>query len=383
MTTAVVAGALANKPHNGGEAWVRLSWIRGLQELGVDTWFVEELALDDCRDADGEPVEPKDSVAAGWFRDIVDRFGLAGRSTLLVDGEAVCGPPVDDVLALAPEAALVNISGHLSPGPLFDAFRTRVLVDIDPGFTQIWHAMGLAGARVEGHDLFFTIGEHIGRPGCPIPTSGIDWRPIRQPVVLEDWPVVPPPEGPFRFTTVSSWRTPFGAVEWDGVTYPLKHHEFRRVLDLPHRNPDIAFELALAIYPAEEPDLAALAANGWQLVDPGSVAADPEAYRSFVQRSGGEFSVAQGVYVHTGSGWFSDRTVRYLATGRPVVVQDTGTATTLPHGEGLLTFRTPDEAHAALRCVAADPEGHRQAARAIAEHHFAAGRALASLVERI
>ena len=383
MSRVVVAGALANKPHNGGEAWVRLSWIRGFQQLGVDTWFVEELSLDACRNADGEPVAPEDSVPVRWFRDIVGRFGLAERSTLLVDGEAVCGPPVEDVLELASEAALVNISGHLSRGPLFDAFRSRVLVDIDPGFTQIWHAMGLLGARVEGHDLFFTIGENIGQPWCPIPTSGIDWQPIRQPVVLEDWPFIPPPDGPFRFTTVSSWRTPFGAVEWDGVTYPLKHHEFRRVFELPRRIPEVEFRLALDIHPAEEPDLVALRANGWQLIDPRSVAADPETYRCFVQASGAEFSVAQGVYVHARSGWFSDRTVRYLAAGRPVIVQDTGLGHRLPIGQGLMTFRTLDEAQAAANLVAADRVGHAEAARAIAEEHFAADRALAPLVDTV
>lgn len=372
MTAVVVAGALANKPHSGGEAWVRLSWIRGFQQLGFDVWFVEELAADTCQDAAAASAIPEESVQVAWFRDIVHRFGLAERATLLVDGEAIAGPSCDDLLAVATDAVLVNISGHLSDGPLFRAFRTRAMVDIDPGFTQIWHAMGLPGARVDGHDRHFTIGENIGTPWCKIPTSGIEWLPIRQPVVLEDWPVVPPPVGPFRFTTVASWRTPFGAVEWNGRSYPLKHHEFRRFMDLPGRVPEVTFELALDIHPAEEPDLLALRSNGWHLVEPRSVADDPVAYRSYVQGSAAEFSVAQGVYVHTDSGWFSDRTVRYLASGRPVVVQDTGVSRSLPTGEGLLTFRTLDEAVAGVRDVSLDRDRHAAAARRIVEQFFAA-----------
>jgi hypothetical protein len=370
MTTVVVGGALANKAGSGGEAWVRMSWVRGLQRLGLDVWFVEELAQ-----STGD-----DPAAEAWFRAVTERFGLEGRATLLGLGEAIAGPTMDELLDLAPDATLVNISGHLTLPSLFGAFRRRVMVDIDPGFTQFWHQEGLAGANVDGHDLYFTIGELIGTRGCPIPTCAIEWRPVRQPVVLEDWPVTDSAD-PDRFTTVGTWRGSFGPIEHGGRTYGLKVHEFRRLIALPRRSPH-EFEIALDIDPADGRDLAALRENGWRIVDPREVASDPDAFRVYVQASGAEFSVAQGMYVDTRCGWFSDRTTRYLASGKPALVQDTGFAGSLAVGEGVVPFRTVEEAaHGAADIVARYPT-HSAAARRIAEEHFDSDRVLARFCEQ-
>jgi hypothetical protein len=365
MTTVVVGGALANKPGSSGEAWVRMSWVRGLQRLGLDVWFVEELA----RSAADDP------AAVAWFRAVTERFGLEGRTTLLSDIEAIAGPSLNELLELATDATLVNISGHLTLPSLFGAFRRRVMVDIDPGFTQFWHEAGTPGANVDGHDLHFTIGELIGTPGCPIPTCGIEWLPVRQPVVLEDWPVTDWAQ-PDPFTTVGTWRGAFGPIEHGGRTYGLKVHEFRKLIALPRRSPH-EFEIALDIHPGDERDLAALRGNGWRIVDPREVAPDPDAYRAYVQRSGAEFSVAQGVYVDTACGWFSDRTTRYLASGRPALVQETGFSRMLPSGDGLIPFRTLEEAAEGAADIAARYPEHSAAARRIAEEHFAAERVLA------
>ena len=373
MTAVVVSGALANKTGSGGEAWVRLSWIRGLQQLGLDVWFVEELAPSMNADWDSPP--------AAYFRGTTERFGLEGRSTLLAAGEALMGPSLDDLLSIAPSATLVNISGHLRDARLFPSFHRRVLIDLDPGFTQFWHAMGQPGARVEGHDLHFTIGEHIGTARCPIPTSGINWLPVRQPVVLRDWPCAPPEDGP-RFTPVANWRGPFGPIEYDGHTYGLKVHEFRKFIGLPKRAQH-TFELALRIDEADNADLIALRDNGWRLTDPEAAAGEPEAFRSFILGSGAEFSVAQGVYVDTNCGWFSDRTVRYLACGRPALVQDTGFSDLLPVGRGLLAFRTIDEAAAGADDIVDHYEEHATAAREIAERHFDSERVLSQFCEQV
>jgi hypothetical protein len=356
VTTVLVAGALANKPGYGGEAWVRLSYVLGFRRLGLETSFVEEIE------------EPSDEAIA-WFTDVVERFGLSGSAALVDrEGEPFLGEPPDGA------DLLVNVSGNLRGEKLLRRARRRAYVDIDPGFTQYWQAQGKLG--VDGHDVYLTIGENIGRPDCPIPTNGLDWLPTRPPVVLDDWPVAGD-GSPDRYTTVASWRA-YGPVEADETSYGVKAHEFRKFVELP-RNAPGTYEIALDIHPSEAGDLALLRDNGWQLVDPREVAGDPFAFRAYVQGSGAEFSVAQGIYVETGSGWFSDRTVRYLASGKPVLVQDTGF--TLPTGEGLLAFRTLDEAAAGAREIAWDYQRHGRAARRLAEEEFDSDRVLTRLLE--
>jgi hypothetical protein len=72
--------------------------------------------------------------------------------------------------------------------PASPARRRRTYIDIDPGYTQFWHAAGNTGARLEGHDFYFTIGQNIGSDICPIPTCGIRWRHVRPPVLMDLWP---------------------------------------------------------------------------------------------------------------------------------------------------------------------------------------------------
>ena len=370
MDTLVVSGAIANKHLNGGEAWVRLSWILGLRRLGFDVWFVEQIDEATCVDAAGAPAPFARSENRRYFEQVVERFGLEGRASLLYEGgREAAGVPLEELLPVAQEARLlVNISGHLDLEPLMSRLRRKAYVDLDPGFTQFWHADGTGGARLEGHDVHFTVGENIGRPDCPIPTCGLDWKAVRPPAVLEEWPVAGAGEAD-RFTTIGAWRGAFGQVEFGGHTYSLKVHEFRKVIELPRRSPQ-RFEIALDIHPGDERDRAALEANGWTLVDPRATVPGPLEFRDYVQGSGAEFSVAQGIYVETNSGWFSDRTVRYLASGRPVLVQDTGFSANLPVGEGLLAFTDLDGAVEGAERIAADYEHHRRAARAVAEAHF-------------
>ena len=256
-----------------------------------------------------------------------------------------------------------------------------------------------------GHEYYFTIGENIGSPDCPIPTGGLHWRPIRQPLVLDQWPVVDSQtvarsrrersvrashaenatlgESRLRFTTIASWRGGFGPVQADGVTYGLKVHEFRKLIGLPLRVPAATFEIALDIHPADHKDRAALEQHGWQLIDPREVADDATAFRRYVQQSDAEFSVAQGIYVDTNSGWFSDRSVRYLASGKPVLVQDTGFGHHLPIGKGLVRFRTLDEAVAGAEAIAGDYESHCAAARRIAERYFDSDNVLGRMLEEV
>jgi hypothetical protein len=359
MTTVVVSGAVANKHRYGGSLWVRMSWAEGLKRLGFDVVFVEELH-------EGGSV----SVFDAAMRDL-------DIPAALIDGERVIGMSSDELHERLDEASLlVNLSGHLRRPDLLRRVRRRVFVDLDPGYTQIWHAQG-HDVGIADHHLHFTVGANVGTEHCTLPTEGVQWRPVRQPVVLDRWPQA---DGDFTsFSTVASWRGAFGPVSWDGRSYGLKAHEFRRFSDVP-ADSGLPFEIALDLHPADGRDRDRLERGGWHLRDPGTVAT-PSGFAHFVRSSGAEFSVAQGVYVETRSGWFSDRTVRYLASGRPAVVQDTGFSRTLPVGAGLLAFSTPAEADACVREVVDNYEHHCREARRIAEDLFASDRVLAPMLE--
>jgi hypothetical protein len=382
MGIAIVSGALANKPWNGGNAWTRLSWVSGLRRLGFEPVFVEQIGQSSCLDENGVACAFQDSANLAYFRSTMEQVGLAGRSALVCDDGKIWGLSLDRLSLLASEAALLlNISGHLTIPEVKDRVRCRVYYDDDPGFTQFWEAASSGASRLEGHEFHFTIGENIGAPDCVIPVGNVRWRHTRPPVVLEEWPVVP--SGEFRrFTTVASWRGAYGPVQYAGKTYGLKVHEFRKFIELPRRGGG-SFEIALQIHPEDRKDLDALIAQGWQIADPRAVAASMDDFRRYVQRSSAEFSVAQGIYVDTNSGWFSDRTVRYLASGRPALVQDTGFSRHLPTGKGLVAFRTMEEALAGAESIIAEYDQHCLAARRVAEEHFDAEKVLRRMAGEI
>jgi hypothetical protein len=368
----LVAGALANKCANGGNAWARLSWTRGLRELGVRAYFVEQL---------GGAASPG---ALAFFDAVMERFGDPEQACLLgQDGAVLAGGMTREQLldVAASCSLLVNLSGHLQLAEVRRLVRRCVFVDDDPGYTQFWQVSGQTDGRLDRHDAHYTFGTRIGTDSCPIPACGIRWRGIRPPVVLSDWPVQASGTCE-RVTTVASWRGPFGPVEHDGRRYGPKAHELRKFADLPERaGRDL--EIALAIDPLDDADAERLRDHGWRLVDPTRCTGDPGAFRRYVQGSDAELSVAQGIYVQTGCGWFSDRTTRYLASGRPAIVQDTGFSAELPVGAGLLAFTTPEEALAALDQIELDYEEHARAARELAEQEFDSARIIGRVLEEV
>jgi hypothetical protein len=378
----VVAGALANKPWNGGAAWTRLSWTLGFARLGYDVYFVEQIDTSDCVDASGAPCPVELSVNEQFFTAVTKRFGLHA-ALIVVDEQRVIGASWEELDDIAERAdLLINISGHLTVPALKAAFAKRVFIDLDPGYTQFWHAGRLAELRLRGHHHYFTVGENIGTAGCTIETDDIEWRPIRQPVVLDEWAPAPPVPGPVRFTTIASWRGPLGNAQLGDLVYGVKAHEFRRFASLPSKS-DLHHEIALEIDPADGRDVDTLRDNGWVIVDAREVVPDPDSFRGYVQGSHAECSVAQGVYVDTACGWFSDRSVRYLASGKPVLVQDTGWTRNYPSGAGLLAFSTLDEAAAGARCIARDYERHSAQAVAIAREYFDSSKVLTGLLESV
>jgi hypothetical protein len=344
--------------------------------------FVEQIAPEVCVDAEGKPADFEQCVNRSYFAAVMEEHGLRDSATLVYgDGERTSGLSLDELVAIAETAdLLVNISGHLMLEPIVSRFKRKAYIDLDPGFTQLWHHQGIL--RLPDSDYYFTCGENIGKPECSIPTDGVPWRPLPPPVVLDDWPVADSGD-PDRFTTIGSLRGAFGPIEYEGRTLGLKVHELRKFVEVPERLPALTFEFVLDAHPSETRDLDALKRNGWRLIDPRAAVPGPSPFQRYIQESGAEFSVSQGIYVATGSGWFSDRSVRYLASGKPVLVQDTGFSRNYPVGEGLVAFSSVEEAVAGAERIAAEYDSHSRSARALAEEYFDSDRVLGRLLQDV
>jgi hypothetical protein len=371
---------IAGDPNQGGATWAVLQYVLGFQRLGHEVVLIEPLRGEQLRGATGSLA---DSANARYFRRVAGDFGLELSAALLLAGtRETSGLPYDRLREICRRAdVLFNISGMLSDPELTDRVPLRVYLDLDPGFVQLWHAVQGIDMRFAGHTHFVTVGQAVGQPGCPVPTCGLPWLPTLQPVVLERWPAAGPiaPDSPL--TTVGNWRG-YGSIEHGGVFYGQKAHSLRTLLSLPRRTGE-RFLLALAIHPDEREDLAALAANGWQLADPEEAAGTPARYRSFLQGSKAELGIAKSGYVNSRCGWFSDRSICYLASGRPVIAQETGFSRFLPTGAGLFAFETVEDVLAAIAELNGDYPRHARAARALAEEHFDSDQVLTRLLERI
>ena len=230
------------------------------------------------------------------------------------------------------------------------------------------------------HDLYFTTGETVGTPDATFPSGGVEWIHIRPPVSLEHWPLVR--DAPERgFTTVSSWWSDEWASNGGGEWYDnSKRASFMEYVDLPQHVP-VALELALSMDASEAEDVALLERHGWLVHGADEVTATPAAYRAYVQRSAGEFSCAKPSCMRLQNAWVSDRTICYLASGRPAVVQNTGPSRYLDGGRGLLRFSTPEQAAQALAEVHADYAGHCAAARELAAAHFDARKVAGEILD--
>jgi hypothetical protein len=377
MATVAVSGALAQRPGRPGHAWVFLSYLLGFRRLGHDVLFIDRLDSGIHPPADPAPAH---SAQARWLAQAMSLGGFDDRYAALIgDSDETIGLSRRQLLEeLQGSAFLLNVNGFLADEELLAAAPRRVYLDIDPGFAQIWEAQGLADSFA-GHDDFVTVGSNIGAGGCLVPTGGRRWIGTLPPVVLDRWPLAPTGSA---FTSVGSWRGPFGPLEHQGLRHGLRVHEFRRFFELPTRV-RAPFELALEIDAEDARDSQALRDGCWTVTDPLTQLASFSAYGRYVRDSMAEISIAKGIYVGTRGGWFSDRSASYLASGKPVIALDTGIGDVLPTGRGLLCFTDLAEAAAAAEEVRVNLREHSTAARAIAEEHLDSDVVLGHLLERL
>lgn len=374
----VVLGYLVRGPL-GGMAWHYLQYAAGLARLGHDVFFLED--SDDypsCYDPVRNVMDTDPAYGLAFAARAFDRLALGTRWAYYDAHRGHwCGPAAataPDVCATAD--VLLNVSGVNPLRSWMEHVPVRVLVDTDPVFTQIRHLTDPAArARATAHTAFFTFGENIGQPGCTIPSDGFAWRPTRQPTVMDLWtPTQGPAGGPL--TTIMLWGS-YPSAEYNGTRYAMKAESFEPYLDLPSRCHDV-FELAVGS-PGEPRER--LARHGWIVVDPRTPTHDPWTYQAFIGRSKAEFSVAKHGYVASQSGWFSERSAAYLASGRPVIVQDTGFGRWLRPDGGVLPFTSPDEALGQLRALEASYGSHCRQARLAAEEYFESSAVLTRLLD--
>jgi hypothetical protein len=375
----VFSGMIAADPHQGGATWAVLQYVLGLKELGHEVLLVEPISA--------SAIRPKDASFAGsenarYFQNVLSEFSLEQSAALLhSETRETIGLPFDALEAFAGGAdVLINISGMLTDKALISRIPVRIYLDLDPAFVQLWHETQGVDMRFDGHTHFVTVGLAIGTDSCDVPLCGREWIRTLQPLVLSHWDRVPKLDWN-AITTVGNWRG-YGSISHDKKLYGQKAHSFRQFMSLPRQVKE-QFVIALAIHDGETPDLEALAESGWHLMCAEEAAGTPSRYRNFIQRSKAEIGIAKSGYAVSRCGWFSDRSVCYLACGRPVIAQETGFSRHLPTGRGLFSFNTTEEAAACICKMNEDYALHSEAARTLAETHFGSGFILTRLLERV
>lgn len=360
-------------PQGGGHMWVFLNWALGLRALGCDVWLLEI-------------VVPSDDMARmranlDLLRARLAPFGLADSIAVMrqsgepLPAEQWSGCP--GLEAVADADLLLDFRYDLSP-ELVRRFRRSAQMDIDPGLLQTW--LTHKQINIAPHDLYFTIGETVGTPAAKFPSAGLPWQYTPPCVALDAWPVCPAlADAPF--TTVAHWYSGAWLVEADGTTYEnTKGAAWKPYLDVARR---VKTPLELATDACSDPaEEKKLRDHGWRVRDSRQTATTAEDYRRYVQQSRGEFTCVKPSCVHLQNAWVSDRSLCYLASGKPVIIEHTGPSRLLPDAAGMFRFRTPDEAVRCVETVAADYDRQCQLARALAEEHFDARKVAARLLER-
>ena len=401
MTTVVIAPSnVAGFPDGGGHFWVYMQYVQGLRRLGCDVYWLEHLlASGDAR---------RDEDALRVFLTRMRDFGLAEKVLIVQPGEKF-PRGVDSGGRLTSRQAAESVCARADlllnfwyriDAELLSRFRKTALVDIDPGLLQFWISEGQI--EVAEFDIYFTTGETVGSAKARFPDCGIAWNRIRPVVSLSDWPVVYD-DNAKALTTVSGWW----GDEWisngrDVLYQNNKRVSFMQFAELAART-EQTLELALALgikdsqdeYVPEDPneadsteyqgdakDCSILESYGWRIRLASDVASSPESYRNYVQRSRGEFSCAKPSCMRFQNAWVSDRSLCYLASGKPIIVQDTGPSEFLPRAEGMFRFRTIAEALAAIDAMNSDYALHCEAARALAETYFGAEKGMEALLNK-
>lgn len=366
-----------------GVVWQLLHHLIGLRALGFEVYYIEDHGAY-VYDAIAQTPTPDSTRNIELVAGILDRFGFAGRWGFRDPAtHDYIGMAKDKCLKLIRESdAVINLCGATEPREEHLASPMMIYLETDPGpfQVQIERRDPIAMLSAAAHKLFFTYAYNIGQPDCRVPTAGLTWHPTRPPVLLDEWHPGVGPANPLAFTTVGTWHNIGKDIDIGGTTYYWsKHVNFTKVLDVAGRAAQ-PIELTTDLNSGSDYDHAVAGGFTFRPVVPMSL--DIDEYRKYISSSRGEFTVSKDLYVRTRSGWFSDRTVCYLAAGRPVISQFTGFEKYIPSGNGLLGFDDADSAIEAIRTVNSDYPRHAKAAREIASEYFDALKLLDEIADK-
>jgi hypothetical protein len=360
---------VVNFLEGGGHFWVYMQYTQGLRQLGCEVYWLENFRSS----GNGH----QDAAMLSTFRTRMEPYGLSEKLILYLSrGQTGASGASNEYVTMSRSKAealfrqadlLLNFHYTMEPA-LLSCFRRTALVDIDPGLLQFW--ISRRQLTVYRHDCYFTTGETVGTSAALFPDCGLPWIHIRPAVCLDRWPYAYDPQAE-AFTTVSSWSADDWIVDGTQAYENTKRKSFLQFAELPHRTP-LVLELALFLGISEDDakDRRLMERHGWRIRHSREVARTPEMYKSYIQGARGEFSCAKPSCAKFQNAWMSDRTLCYLASGKPVVVQNTGPSSFLPNGEGMFRFSTLGEAADALATINTDYERHCRAARQIAEAYF-------------
>jgi len=373
MTTICLGADTHQLASAGGHLWFYLNWALGLRALGCRVIWLEQTNIASSQ-------EDQASNFASLSQKL-QAFGL-GDCLVFCPDPSACNEFDEEAgsnwLDKVKDAdLLLNVGGKISAEHVA-RFRRSALIDIDPGLTQIWATE--SGSPIPVHDVYFTIGETIGSPDSDIPDCGIEWHFTPTAIYLPQWPITPA-DVRASYTTVSSWWGWWEVI--DGTTFNNeKRHAFLEYHDLPSRVSS-PLELALALWgKADEEEIGFFRENGWSVREAFEATNTPEQYKSYLGASRGEFSCAKPSCAKLQNAWISDRSLCYMAMGKPVIVEYTGPSSFLPEAEGILRFSTPDEAVKALKSAESDYEHHGKSARKLVEEYFDAVQVIGRVLER-
>lgn len=369
----VILGMMGRSPF-GGQTWLYLNWIRAFAALGHDVWYVED---DPSWPYDPLSYSPTDDCqyAVRHVASCLERIGMKDKWAFrmaLVPNKCwgMSDNQLNDLYRNCD--ALLNIVGATDLREEHMAAPLRIYVQTDPVTAELRLANGdrHTAAAFAAHHMIFTYGENYGAADCNVPLNGIAYHKTRQPIDLELWPMTYDPACRY-FTTIGNYRQEGSDVDYNGETYRWsKHYEWEKFIDLPRRTSQ-EFELAMNFI--DKNDQRLVEENGWRICSPYEMSLDIfGAYQQYFRGSRAEFTVAKDQNVRLRSGWFSERDVCYLASGKPVISQDTGFSNMLPVGRGLFGFTCKDEVLSAIDAINRDYEGHCRAARELADEYFAA-----------